>query len=104
MKPVNDVSPDEAPDVYLHIILWAVISYLVVAAATMPLPIRNRRILRGLAPLAVGFYYWFAAPGIAMVIDLPPAAEPLRLTALGPLLACWFRAERGSGPEETRSG
>lgn len=92
---LDDVPLSGAPDVYLHILLWAAISYLLAVAATMLLPIRNRRILRGLAALAVGLYYWFAAPGMATAVGLPLAAEPLRIAALALVLAWWFRAERG---------
>jgi hypothetical protein len=66
----------------------------------MLLPIRNRRVLRGLAALAVGLYYWFAAPGMAPAVGLPLAAEPLRIAALALVLAWWFRAERRSGSRE----
>lgn len=93
---LEDVPLSGAPGVYLHILLWAAISFLAVAAATLLLPMRNRRILRGLAALAVGLYYWFAVPGIAVAVSLPLAAQPLRIAVLVLVLAWWFRAERGS--------
>jgi hypothetical protein len=94
---LEDVPLSGAPDVYLHILLWAAISYLVAMAVAKLLTIRNRRILRGLAAVAVGLYYWFAAPGIAVAVYLPLAAEPLRIAALALVMLWWFRAERGSG-------
>jgi nitrite reductase (NADH) large subunit len=98
---LEDVPLSGAPGVYLHILLWAAISYLLAVAATMLLPARNRRLLRGLAALAVGLYYWFAAPGFAAAVGLPIAAEPLRIAALGLALAWWFKAELRPGPSRS---
>jgi nitrite reductase (NADH) large subunit len=92
---LNDVPLSRASEVYLHILLWAAISYLLAVAATMLLPIRNRRILRGLAALAVGLYLWFAAPGVAAAVGLPLATVPLRIASLALVVVWWFRAERG---------
>lgn len=58
-------------------------------------------ILRGLAALAVGLYYWFAAPGVAAAVGLPIAAEPLRIAALGLALAWWSRAELRPWPSRS---
>lgn len=92
---VEDVPLAGAAGVYVHIVGWAAVSYLLASAAARLLPVRNRQILRSLAALAAGFYYWFAAPGIAETIGVALAAEPLRVAALAFVVAWWWRAELG---------
>jgi hypothetical protein len=92
---VEDVPLAGAVGVYVHVIGWAAVSYLLALAAASLLPVRNRQVLRSLAALAAGLYYWFAAPGIAETVGFTMAAEPLRVAALAFVVAWWWKAELG---------
>ena len=92
---IEDVPLAGAVGVYVHVLGWAAASYLLALAAAGLLPVRNRQVLRGLAALAVGLYYWYASAPLAEAIGLGLAAAPLRVAALALVVAWWWKAELG---------
>jgi len=60
-----------AGGVYLHIAMWCLGSYLVVAALAMVLRLSSAVAMVVLAAAAAGLYYWYAATAISAAFDLP---------------------------------
>ncbi len=77
-------------DLYLRVALWSAASYGLVLLTVGVFGIAARNALLGLAALAVGLYYWFAAPGLAEAWSLgEPFVGTVRVVALG-LVAVWL--------------
>ena len=80
---------NSAGSVYLHILLWCLGSYLVVAAATVALRLSAAVAMVVLGTAAAGLYYWYAAATITAAFDLPSVgALVIRVVALA-LVAVW---------------
>jgi hypothetical protein len=75
--------------VYLTVFGWALASWVITAAVVRVGGLSAARITPILAGLAVGLYYWFAAPLLAAGLSLEAAAWPLRLSFLT-LVAVWL--------------
>lgn len=86
-----------AGQVYAHVGVWMLASYLMTAIALWLVPLSPRRVIGILAGLAAGLYYWFAAPLVAGTLDLPDAAgmglRALSFALIGFLL---WRASAGT--------
>ena len=99
---VADGPLSTAGSVYINVLLWAAASYALIALVTALAQVRLATMLRVLAALAAGIYYWFAAPAIVTAVGgagAPSAATwALRVLALGLVIGWWWRASvRGSG-------
>ncbi|MGD8331524.1 MAG: hypothetical protein PVJ49_18980 [Acidobacteriota bacterium] len=102
---LGDVAASRAGGVYLHVLGFAAGSFVVVGAITMLTELDARVALPLLAATAVGLYYWFSAPLIAIALALPSwAATPIRTAALL-LVAVWLSSALTSdNPVVSRPG
>ena len=90
---VADGSLAGAAGTYLHVLLWAGASYLAAGLLVLALRLQSTIMMPALAAAAVGLYYWFAAPGMATTLHLPPAGvTAIRAAALGLVGFWWARA------------
>ena len=106
-----DVPLAAAGGVYLHVLVWAALSYVVTAVAVRLLGLSSSVTLIVLAGAAVAFYYWFGAPVIAGALGVEGAGAgagagagtaSIRAAALG-LVAVWLwrglrRVDVANGP------
>lgn len=87
-----------AASIYVRVGAWAGLSYVLAVAAVVVFRIPAARIFPALAALAVGLYYWFAAPNLAAALGAPKAGEVvLRVAALSLVAIWWWRAMRLNG-------
>ena len=77
-----------AAGVYLHIAMWCLGSYLVVAALTLVLRLSSAVALVAIGAAAAGLYYWFAAAAIGAAFELPASVPVIRTMAFV-LVAVW---------------
>jgi len=78
-----------AGSVYLHIAMWCLGSYLVVAALTVVLRLSSAVAMVLLGTAAAGLYYWYAAATITAAFELPSAGMlAIRIVAFA-LVAVW---------------
>lgn len=86
----SDVPMSQAGAVYLQVVVCALISYALVAAATGLTGAQGHMMLPLLAGTAVGIYYWFAAPLIAEALGVSTSvATVIRVVALL-VVAAWL--------------
>ena len=86
-----------AASVYATVFLSAVASYAIVAVIVGLVRIPAGRILPVLGALAVGTYYWFAAPQLAATLALGDAAGHIvRIAFVLFVLGWWLRAQLGT--------
>ncbi len=86
----NDVPLSQAGSIYLQVLVCAVISYALVAAGTTLTGARGDLVLPLLAAVAVGIYYWFAAPLIAEALGVSASVGTvIRVVALL-VVAAWL--------------
>jgi hypothetical protein len=86
-----------APEVYVHVLAYAAISYVIVAAAVLLFGSSPSVALPVLGGTSLGLYYWYAAPALAKAYggeDL--AAVIIRGAAIALVIAWLWRASRGS--------
>jgi len=105
---VADGPLSTAGSVYLNVLLWSAASYALIALITAMADARFEVVLRSVAALAAGIYYWFAAPAIVAAVGGPDAAgvavSALRVVALGIVIGWWWRASiRGKARVATAS-
>lgn len=79
-----------AGSVYLHIAVWCLGSYLVVAALTLVLRLSSAVAMVLLGTAAAGLYYWYAAAAISAAFELPASgAITIRVIAFV-LVTVWM--------------
>jgi Pyruvate/2-oxoacid:ferredoxin oxidoreductase delta subunit len=98
----TDVPFSQAGSIYLWIAAWSLGSYLLTAVVVQLSGVRWESALPTLAALAVGSYYWFAAPDLAAALRVGGAGLALRFLALATIVAWWWRAARGAPSEAAR--
>lgn len=79
-----------ALDVYLWVALWSAGSYLTTTAVVWALGLSRLVALPVLAAVALGLYYWWAAPLIAAAVHLPAAGAEVGRAAAWVLAAFWL--------------
>jgi hypothetical protein len=79
-----------ALDIYLWVALWSAGSYLATTTLVWGLGLSRRVALPVLAAVAVGLYYWWAAPLIAAAVHLPAAGAVIVRAAAWVLVAFWL--------------
>lgn len=90
---LQDGSLAAAPAVYLHVGLWSVGSFLVVAALVLIGRLTAARAMPTLAALAVGLYYWFTpATAVPALGGGEVAVAGVRVLLLALVGAWWLRA------------
>ena len=90
---VPDGPLSSAGAVYLNVVFWAAASFALVALISILARSSSDVVLRSIAAVAAGLYYWFAAPAITSALGGSAAvAVALRVIALGLVLAWWWRA------------
>lgn len=95
----TDVPLSAAWSVYSHVGLWMLGSYAVVAALSLALRIPATLATVWIAGLAIGLYYWFAAPVVSEALVLPDTAPATMRVAAFALVAVWlWRATGGKQP------
>ena len=97
----SDVPLSQAGSVYLQVLVCAVISYALVAGGTTLTGAQGRLVLPLLAGVAVGLYYWFAAPLIAEALGVSASVgTAIRVAALL-VVAAWLSSALRT-PMDTR--
>jgi hypothetical protein len=90
---VADGPLNSAAAVYINVALWAAASYAIVCLVTVMAKSPPEAVLRAIAAIAAGIYYWFAAPAIVEAVSGNGASVTvLRILALGLVLVWWWRA------------
>lgn len=85
-----DVSLGGAGAVYLHVLIWAAVSYVLVTAAVRVFNLGAGPTLTVLAAAAAGLYYWYASPIVAETLGAAVVGTAaLRVAALA-LVAVWL--------------
>ena len=79
-----------APAVYLHMLAWSAVSLGLLGAAVLLARVSAKIALPLLGALAIGLYYWFAAPALARAYGGGVTAGLLLRVAAGALLATWL--------------
>lgn len=79
-----------APAVYLHMLGWSAASLAVLGLTVLATRTAAKAALPLLGALAIGLYYWFAAPPLARAYGGGEAAGLALRLAAGALLAVWL--------------
>ncbi len=97
---LTDVPLAEAGAVYLNVLQWMAVSYALTTLIVWVGGVSSDWMLRLLAGVALGLYYWYASAGIAEAWALPDAfVYAVRAAAIG-LVAVWLgAAARGDVPK-----
>ncbi len=81
-----------ATSIYLHVGAWSLGSYVLTTLVVVGGRISSAILLPALAALAVGFYYWFAAPGMVTPLGGGSiAAAGVRVVALALVGVWWWK-------------
>jgi nitrite reductase (NADH) large subunit len=100
----TDAPLEAAPSIYLHVLVWAVASFLLTVLMVRILKATAAGAVTTLAALAVGIYYWFAAPLTASALGLSAAGTITIRCAAFALIALWlWRARRRLRERSTTS-
>lgn len=81
---------DTAVAVYGHLGLWMLGSWFLVAVLVAAFRLSAHKALPLLGALALGAYYWYAAPGLATAYGFPEVGPALVRGAAALLLAVWL--------------
>jgi len=87
---VEDAPWTAAGNVYVHVALWALASYVLAALAVKTLGLTARVAVPVLGGAAVGIYYWFATPVLIEAYGITAAAiSPIRV-AFAAVVTLWL--------------
>jgi len=92
----TDVALSAAGSVYVHVGLWMLGSYVVIALLALAFRIPGAVATVPIAGLSVGLYYWFAAPVVTDALVLAGWAPMAIRAAAFALLAMWLWQARGT--------
>jgi hypothetical protein len=87
---VVDGPMSSALGVYLHIALWASLSFGVTAFVVGLINIGSQQAITALAAAGAGIYYWFAASSTAVALSLPGSFVPITRVVTLTLVAVWW--------------
>lgn len=96
----QDVPVAAAGTIYLTIAVWMGASYVLTSAAVRMLRVSAALAMVSLAGVAVGLYYWYAAPLMASALGVSDAGTIAIRGAAFALIAVWlWRGVRVNGRE-----
>ena len=76
--------------VYLRVLGFAIASYAIVAAATTAFRMRAALAMPLLGAIALGLYYWYATPALALAYGAPEVTTLVLRVVIGATLAFWL--------------